>query len=86
MYTIELSEKAKKQLTKLPKLVQLRIISKIDALSINPRPLGVKVLRGRKALLRLRVGEYRVIYTIKAQHLLVLVVEIGHRREIYKTR
>lgn len=84
MYIIELSKRAQKQLNALPPLVQARLIPEIDILSTNPRPPGVKPLKGTTGLLRLRVGDYRVIYQVADEYLLVLVVEIGHRREVYR--
>ena len=86
MYTVELSKKAQKQLNALPTLAQARIIPVINALSTNPRPPGVKALTGNKGLLRLRVGDYRVIYQVEDERFFVLVVEIGHRREVYRKR
>ena len=86
MYVVDLSKKAQKQLNALPTLAKERLIAEINALSTNPRPAGVKALKGMKGLLRLRVGDYRVIYQIEDDCLLVLVVEIGHRREVYRKR
>ncbi|MEC4894552.1 MAG: type II toxin-antitoxin system RelE/ParE family toxin [Oscillatoria sp. PMC 1051.18] len=85
MYTVELTKKAQKQLKALFGENQTRISAKIDSLSTNPRPSGVKALKGLTNLLRLRVGDYRIIYQIEDERLLVLVVEIGHRREVYRS-
>ncbi|MGK7933029.1 MAG: type II toxin-antitoxin system RelE/ParE family toxin [Microcystaceae cyanobacterium] len=57
-----------------------RLIAKINFLSENPRPLDCKKLKGVKDLFRLRVGDYRVIYIVEDERLLILVVEVGHRR------
>jgi mRNA interferase RelE/StbE len=51
-------------------------------LEITPRPEGVKKLEGEKDLYRLRVGDYRIIYTIRDRELIVLVLKVGHRREV----
>ena len=53
-------------------------------LADNPRPRGVEKLEGRENRYRIRVGDYRVIYEIHDEVLLVLVVRIGHRREVYR--
>lgn len=68
----------------LPRRDQQRIASRIDALSKNPRPPGNEKLRGEDQLYRVRQGDYRVIYTIKDAELLVLIITIGHRREVYR--
>ena len=56
------------------------------ALETNPRPPGVKKLQGEEGIWRLRVGDYRVLYTIQHQELVILVLKIGHRREVYRDR
>lgn len=84
-YEIEISESAEKFLDKIPKKDRLRIIEKIDNLSDEPMPLGSIKLQGQKnSLYRIRSGDYRVVYSIKKDVLIVLVVEIGHRREVYR--
>ncbi len=67
---------------KLPALLHTRITSKIISLEDNPRPRGAKKLSGREEY-RLRVGEYRVLYTIDDKGRIVTVFAVGHRREIY---
>ena len=83
-YRIELSPRAKRDFEKLPKHVRPRIARKIDALSEDPRPNGVEMLTDTDRLYRVRSGDYRVIYQIRDDVLLVLVVRIGDRKEIYK--
>lgn len=61
-----------------------RIASAIDGLASNPRPEGARALQGEATVLRLRVGDYRILYTINDDVLLVLVVRVGHRREVYR--
>ena len=63
-----------------------RIRAKIDLLSSNPRPAQSKLLKGGEPRYRLRVGDYRVVYKIKHEVLAVLVVRIGHRKEVYRQR
>ena len=82
-YSIEILKSAQKQLGKIQSSDQERIINEIRALALNPRPFGSIKLRGRDAW-RIRVGDYRIIYEIKDSMLVVFVVAIGHRREIYR--
>lgn len=71
-YRVEFTKQAIKQLNALPMQEKQRLESKIDALASEPRPLGVKKLKGEADLYRIRVGNYRVVYTIQDQQLLVL--------------
>lgn len=84
-YEIEISDSAEKFLEKIPKKDRLRILEKIDTLEQNPMPTGSIKLKGYlDALYRIRSGDYRVVYSIQKDVLIILVVEIGHRREIYR--
>jgi len=83
-YRIVILPRAHRELAKLPHPAAERIARAIDALGHQPRPPGVRKLAGDDDLWRVRVGEYRVIYQIQDAVLLVLVVRIGHRRDIYK--
>lgn len=83
-YRIEYSPHALRQLRALPRQVQQRVSPHIDALSNDPRPHGVVRTSGKDDFYRMRVGSYRVIYTIEEDVLVVLVVSVGHRREIYR--
>ena len=85
-YEIILQPSVARELRKLPKGIQKRIGKKIDELASNPPPPDAKTLAGSEGVLRVRAGDYRIIYTIKDQTLIVLVVRIGHRREIYRKR
>jgi len=82
-YTIEILRCAQKRLAKIEKEDRKRIIEAIRALANDPRPAGSKKLSGRPAW-RIRIGRYRVIYEVHDQQLLVLVVAVGHRREVYR--
>lgn len=81
-YDVILSPKAEKQFEELANPLQRRITEALEGLESNPRPHGVKKLAGAENLWRIRVGDYRVVYTIEDKRLIVLVVKIGHRREI----
>lgn len=83
-YRISLAPKAARQFAKLPRTDQQRIGTRISALAENPRPRGVVKLSGVEGVYRVRVGDYRVIYRIEDDELLVL--KIGHRRDVYKGR
>ncbi len=74
---------AQKALSRIGKPDQDRIVAEIRRLASEPRPIGVKKLSGRDAW-RLRVGDYRIIYEIHDDQLVVLVVAMGRRREAYR--
>ena len=82
-YSVTILRSAQKQLAKLDSQTRNRIASAIYALADNPRPSGCKKLTGRPAW-RIRIGTYRVIYEIQDNELIVLVVTIAHRREVYR--
>lgn len=86
VYEIEIAEKLEKRLSKLPKKDKEKILEKIDSLANNPRPKDCKKLQGNQKppLYRVRSGIYRIIYAINDDVLIVLIVDIGHRKEIYR--
>lgn len=81
---IEITRDALKTLAKLDKPVRRRLQAAIDRLAVQPRPAGVVPLQNRPGHLRLRVGDWRVVYRVEDDRLVVLVVDLGHRREIYQ--
>jgi len=81
-YSIELRPAAFRALRKLDPHVRPRIQGAIALLAQNPRPPGARALRGRPGL-RIRVGEYRIIYIVEDDVLVVVVVTVTHRREVY---
>ncbi len=83
MYALEILRSAQRQLAKIELRDQDRIISAIRGLAGDPRPPGSKKLSGRPAW-RIGVGTYRVVYEIHDDRLLVLVVAVGHRKDIYR--
>lgn len=83
-YTVKFTKGAKRQLRKLPLDVQERIRAKINDLKIEPRPSGVKKLKGEENSYRIRIGDYRVVYEIEDDILKVTVVRVKHRNEVYK--
>ena len=83
-YSVLTDHRAQKEIKKLDKDAQRRIVTKIESLATNPRPSGVDKLEDNDELYRVRVGDYRMIYQIKDRELIVLVVRVGHRREVYR--
>ena len=81
-YRVEFLPKAEKQLEKLDRQVAARLVTAAEKLADNPRPAGCKKLQGRAGY-RIRVGDYRVIYEVNDSAVVVIVLELGHRREVY---
>lgn len=82
-HRIEIAPRALRQLRKLDAPARRRIQAAIELLSVEPRPNAATKLVGGDGAWRVRTGDYRVVYEIHDEVLLVLVVAIGHRREIY---
>lgn len=84
-WQVSLSNQARKFLRDLRDArLRERIEREIDALAINPRPPGMKQLTASDGIHRVRVGDHRILYAVKDAELLVLVVKIAHRREVYR--
>ena len=83
-YSILLAPPAERQLKSLTDSVQKRIVKRLKSLRENPRPQGVKKLAGEEDPYRIRDGDYRIIYTIQDKELIVLVVKIGNRKDVYR--
>ena len=83
-YRIEFKPAARRGLAKLPKNIQKKIAQQIDVLASNPLPPGTKKLFGSKNTYRVRVGDYRILYDLYHDRLVVLIVGVGHRRNIYR--
>ena len=82
-YTIIVSKSALKVLKEIPQKQQLRIVGVINSLAQNPYPPASLKLKGREGF-RIRTNDYRIIYTVENKKLIVHVIAIGHRKEIYK--
>jgi mRNA interferase RelE/StbE len=82
-YEIRFKPAAAKELAKLPRDVQRRIAPVVEGLAVNARPAGAEKLAGVEAR-RIRVGDYRIVYAIEDRVLVVLVLHVGNRREVYK--
>ncbi|MGH9245256.1 MAG: type II toxin-antitoxin system RelE family toxin [Acidimicrobiales bacterium] len=86
VYRVEIARRAVKALTGLPRREQQRVRAAIDLLVDNPRPPGCVALAGEDRGYRVRVGDYRIVYEIFDDRLVVHVIRIGHRRDVYRTR
>jgi mRNA interferase RelE/StbE len=82
-YRIEFRPAALRELRKIDRAVQPRLHGAIALLAQDPRPPASRQLRGRDGY-RLRVGDYRIIYTINDGILLIVIVTVGHRRDVYQ--
>ncbi len=85
-YRIEIAPAALRELKKLAQGVREQIAPDIDALATEPRPSGVVKLEGKSDFYRFRSGDYRIVYSIQDEALIVLVVKVANRREVYKNR
>ena len=83
-YEVLLSRAARKQLAILPLFIHNEIVEEISLLSSRPRPAGCKKLKGFKNAWRIRIGSYRIIYEIEDKLPRILVIAIGHRKDVYE--
>ncbi len=84
-YRLLFKESVAKDLRPLPKADVARVLSRIEALAENPRPAGCEKLSGQEKY-RVRQGVYRIVYQVDDEQRLVVVVKVGHRREVYRQR
>jgi len=83
-YKIVIKRSAAKEIEKIPKAHRKRIVSKIEGLSTEPRPPGVKKLSGEEKY-RIRLGEYRILYRIDDSIITITVVKVGNRKDVYRS-
>ena len=83
-YAISYVPSAAKVIRKLDVPTARRLLGAIGALAGDPRPSGCLQLKGGDGVLRIRVGDYRVVYDVQDDELVVLVLRVGHRREVYR--
>ena len=83
-YAIEVLPAAERDLRKVHPEIRARIRGAVLKLAVDPRPPGARAVKDRPGYLRVRVGDYRIIYTVKDDVLLVTVVRLGHRRDVYR--
>lgn len=84
MYNILYKKSVDKDLRRLPTKHRAAIVKKIEALASDPRPAGVVKLRGSDDLFRMRHTEYRIVYRLNDNELIIIIIKIGHRRDIYR--
>ena len=82
-YSVIIKPSANKALLKLPRNIQARIVNVLQQLADNPRPLGVLKLQSSFDLYRIRVGDYRIVYSIEDKQIQILVATIDHHKDIY---
>jgi mRNA interferase RelE/StbE len=83
-YEIEISRTAEKQLKKLPPADQRRVARVMLNLADDPFPRGSRKLSGYEDVFRIRVGRYRILYSVSERALIIIVLKIGHRKDIYR--
>lgn len=83
-YPIEIKPSASKELEKLPRQMVVRVVAAIRELADNPYPQGVKKLSGFDRTFRIRVGDYRVLYDIYENRLVIEIIRIRHRKDVYR--
>jgi mRNA interferase RelE/StbE len=83
-YAIEVLPAAERDLRKVHPQIRARIRGALLKLAVDPRPPGARALKDRPGYLRVRIGDYRIIYTIEDDVLRVVVVRLGHRRDVYR--
>ena len=83
-WQLRIEPRAEHELLSLPDDARRRVFRRIDRLQVEPCPAGCRKLAGREGVYRIRVGDYRIIYQIEDAALLVLVIAVGHRRDIYR--
>lgn len=83
-YSIRFVESAARSLKKLPAGPRVRIAARIEALADNPYPPGTRKMAGEERAYRIRIGDYRVVYDVLEDAIVVLVLRIGHRKDVYR--
>lgn len=83
-YSVRMDGRTRKVLDGLSGELRGRLVRKLLALEDNPRPSGVEKLSGMDDIYRVRVGDWRIVYAIRDRELVVIVIRVGHRREVYR--
>ena len=83
-YSIEWKRSAVMELRQLPKKVVPRVVRAVEGLRLNPFPAGVRKLSGAEHTYRIRIGSYRIIYSVYTSRLIIEVIRVGHRRDVYR--
>ena len=86
-YTLEVTNSARREIRKLPKDILMQIKKSFEKLAFEPRPSNVKKLKGIKAeVYRVRVENYRIVYEIRDKKLVIIVIAVAHRKDIYSKK
>lgn len=85
-HSVEIARRAIRSIAGLPPKEQRRIRAAIDLLAEEPRPPGCVALSGEESVYRVRVGDYRILYEVIDARLVVQVIRVGHRRDVYRPR
>jgi len=85
-YDVEFAPSAARSFAKLERRIQRRVAQRVEALAYTPRPRASEKLRGTADRYRIRVGDYRIIYDIEDDALVILILRVGHRRDVYRRR
>ena len=83
-YEIEITRTAEKRLKTIPRQERGRIVDAMLALSRDPRPRGSRRLQGYADVFRIRVGSYRILYSVEQRRLIIIILKVGHRGDIYQ--
>ena len=83
-YRVALEPRARKHLAHMDPVIRRRLAKALDALTTDPEPPGCTPLKGAPGVLRQRVGDYRIVYSVEREQLAVVVIDIDHRRDIYR--
>ena len=84
MYSVFVPKSVEKQIRKLPSDIEDRVRVVIDGLKSVPQPQGCETMQGHRNIYRLRVGDYRIVYKIEKSRVIIEVVAVGHRKDIYR--
>ncbi|MDE0581309.1 MAG: type II toxin-antitoxin system RelE/ParE family toxin [bacterium] len=85
-YTVEISRRAIRSIAALPRKEEQRVRAAIKLLADEPRPPNCVALTGEQSVYRVRVGDYRIVYKVIDARLMILVIRVGHRRDVYRPR
>ncbi len=83
-YEVEVSRTAEKQLRKLPRDDQERVVRRMLRLADDPFPQGARKLTGYDDVYRVRVGRYRILYSVARRRLVIIILKVGHRKAVYR--
>ena len=84
LYQVVIKKSAEKEIASLPLHIIEKLYKLLDQLTFDARPGGVKKLSGHKNLYRLRLNDYRIIYSVEDDKLYIIILKVGHRKDVYK--